>query len=137
MAIPSLIFVAFFVAASVLEADNVAELLDKVRFLFLEAVADPKKMAQLNSGQAYAAQDWAHLLCLDFICGRFIYLDGLARNIPTWHSLWLTFAGGPIGILSHFITTAATGKQPGFVEPAAPVDRASAPPKEAATTTSE
>ena len=30
MAIPSLIFVAFFIAASVLEADNVAELLDKV-----------------------------------------------------------------------------------------------------------
>ena len=29
MAIPSLIFVAFFIAASILEADNVAELLDK------------------------------------------------------------------------------------------------------------
>ena len=22
--------------------------------------------------------------------------DGLARNIPTWHSLWLTFAGEPL-----------------------------------------
>ena len=22
--------------------------------------------------------------------------DGIARNIPTWHSLWLTFAGEPL-----------------------------------------
>ena len=35
----------------------------QVRFLFLEAVADPKKMAQLNSGQAYAAQVCSLLGC--------------------------------------------------------------------------
>ena len=152
----------------------------QVRFLFLEAVADPKKMAQLNSGQAYAAQVCFLLGCflqkalqplfaaLDMflsaglgspavprlhlwplyipgehsrlsrggdllfasmqctgrpfqclLCGGICTLgvpqlpalstclltavrkqspshglqDGLARSIPTWHSLWLTFAG--------------------------------------------
>lgn len=105
MVVPGVVFAFFFVAAAFIEVDTPIQLLEKVRFLFLDAIADPEKMRQiLGSGPGYAAQDWIHLIAWDLIGGRWIYLDGLDKKVPTWHSLLITFGGGPLGLVLHFIT---------------------------------
>lgn len=105
MVVPGAVFTFFFVAAAFIETSSPIELLQKVKFLFLDAIADPEKMrAFLSSGPGYAAQDWIHLIAWDLIGGRWIYLDGLEKRVPTWHSLMITFGGGPLGLLVHFVT---------------------------------
>lgn len=112
MIVPGLVFAFFFVAAAFIEISNPSQLVDKVRFLFLEAIADPEKMKEiLSSGPGYAAQDWIHLIAWDLIGGRWIYLDGLNKKVPTWHSLIITFGGGPLGLLLHFATCRISRKQ--------------------------
>ena len=113
MIVPGIVFAFFFVAAALIEVETVSELLQKVKFLFIDAIQDPEKMRQfLSSGPAYAAQDWIHLIAWDLIGGRWIYLDGLDKKVPTWHSLIITFGGGPLGLVLHFITrTLSRAKQ--------------------------
>ncbi|KAL0034507.1 hypothetical protein WJX79_005672 [Trebouxia sp. C0005] len=60
---------------------------------------------------AAEAQDWIHLIAWDLIGGRWIYLDGLGKKVPTWHSLMITFGGGPLGLLVHFVTCSLSQKQ--------------------------
>ena len=103
--VPGIIFAFFFVAAAFIEINTPVELLQKVKFLFIDAIQDPDKMRQLlASGPGYAAQDWIHLIAWDLIGGRWIYLDGLEKKVPTWHSLIITFGGGPLGLVLHYIT---------------------------------
>lgn len=105
MIVPGIIFAFFFVAAAFIEVDTPVELLQKVKFLFIDAIQDPDKMRELlSSGPGYAAQDWIHLIAWDLIGGRWIYLDGLEKKVPTWHSLVITFGGGPLGLVLHYIT---------------------------------
>lgn len=105
MIVPGIIFAFFFVAAAFIEINTPVELLQKVKFLFIDAIQDPEKMKEmLSSGPGYAAQDWIHLIAWDLIGGRWIYLDGLDKKVPTWHSLIITFGGGPIGLVLHYIT---------------------------------
>lgn len=105
MLVPGIIFACFFVAAGFIDVNSPIELLQKVKFLFIDAIQDPDKMKEmLSSGPAYAAQDWIHLIAWDLIGGRWIYLDGLEKKVPTWHSLIITFGGGPIGLVLHYIT---------------------------------
>ena len=105
MLVPGIIFAFFFVAAGFIDVNSPVELLQKVKFLFIDAIQDPDKMKEmLSSGPAYAAQDWIHLIAWDLIGGRWIYLDGLEKKVPTWHSLIITFGGGPIGLVLHYIT---------------------------------
>ena len=112
MIVPGLVFAFFFVAAAFIETSSPGELLQKVKFLFLEAIADPEKMREfLSSGPGYAAQDWIHLIAWDLIGGRWIYLDGLEKKVPTWHSLLVTFGGRPLGLLIHFATRNLGQKQ--------------------------
>lgn len=102
MIVPSLVFVWFFVVASLIDASSPAELAEKVRFLFIDAIQDPAKMAQMSaSSPAYAAQDWIHLIVWDLLAGRWVYLDGLEKNVSTRLSLWAIFSAGPIGLLLH------------------------------------
>ena len=112
MIVPGLVFAFFFVAAAFIETSSPIELLQKVKFLFIDAIADPEKMREfLSSGPGYAAQDWIHLIAWDLIGGRWIYLDGLEKKVPTWHSLLITFGGGPLGLLVHFVTRSLSPKQ--------------------------
>ena len=105
MIVPGIIFAFFFVAAAFIEVNTPIELLQKVKFLFIDAIQDPDKMRELlSSGPGYAAQDWIHLIAWDLIGGRWIYLDGLDKKVPTWHSLIITFGGGPLGLVLHYIT---------------------------------
>ena len=105
MILPGIIFGFFFVAAALIEVNTPVELLQKVKFLFIDAIQDPEKMREfLSSGPGYAAQDWIHLIAWDLIGGRWIYLDGLDKKVPTWHSLTITFGGGPLGLVLHYIT---------------------------------
>ena len=112
MIVPGLVFAFFFIAAAFIETSSPIELLQKVKFLFIDAIADPEKMREfLSSGPGYAAQDWIHLIAWDLIGGRWIYLDGLGKKVPTWHSLMITFGGGPLGLLVHFVTCSLSQKQ--------------------------
>jgi hypothetical protein len=110
MIVPGLVFMFFFASAAAIEASSLADLAEKVRFLFTEAQQSPYKMAQLNQMPSYVAQDWIHLLAGDLFIGRYIYMDGLNRRVPTWHSLFITFGGGPLGFVLHAITCAVFSK---------------------------
>ncbi|KAK3278205.1 hypothetical protein CYMTET_13831 [Cymbomonas tetramitiformis] len=108
--IPCLIFTYFFVTAAVIDAAAGEDLATKVQFLFTEAIADPDKMASMFvASPSYAAQDWVHLCTWDLIVGRMIYLDGLAKGLPTWHSLTFCFNSGPPGLLIHILTKGIVG----------------------------
>lgn len=110
--VPSFIFAFFFVAAALVDISSPSELVQKVTFLFIEAIQDPGKMqAMLSSGPAYAAQDWIHLIAWDLIGGRWIYLDGLDKKVPTQVSLAATFSGGPLGLLLHLLTCKLSNKK--------------------------
>lgn len=103
--VPSFIFAFFFVTAALIDVSSPNELVQKVKFLFIDAITDPGKMQEmLSSGPAYAAQDWIHLIAWDLIGGRWIYLDGLDKKVPTQLSLVATFTGGPLGLLAHLLT---------------------------------
>lgn len=110
--IPALAFAFFFVTAALVDISSPEELVSKVEFLFIEAIQDPSKMqAMLSSGPAYAAQDWIHLIAWDLIGGRWIYLDGLEKKVPTQLSLAVTFTGGPLGFLVHLLMCKLKKKQ--------------------------
>ena len=104
--IPSTAFLFFFLAATVIDSPDLADVLQKSKFLFTDGAADPKNMAKLLSSPAYAAQDWVHVLIWDYGAGRLIYLDALKKGVPIRPSLLVTFIAGPVGLLVHELTCA-------------------------------
>ena len=104
--IPSIAFLYFFLAATVIDSPDLADVLQKSKFLFTDGAADPKNMAKLLSSPAYAAQDWVHVLIWDYGAGRLIYLDALKKGVPLRPSLLVTFIAGPVGLLVHELTCA-------------------------------
>ncbi|CAB9529741.1 expressed unknown protein [Seminavis robusta] len=60
----------------------------------------------------FVAEEWSHVLTWDLLVGRFIWLDGLKRNIFTSHSVLLTNLIGPPGLLLHWLTCLVVGKAP-------------------------
>jgi len=111
--IPSMAFLYFFLAATVIDSPDLADVFHKSIFLFTDGAADPKNMAKLLSSPAYAAQDWVHVLIWDYGAGRLIYLDALKKGVPIRPSLMVTFIAGPVGLLVHELTCAiAKPKEP-------------------------
>lgn len=57
-----------------------------------------------------AASAWVHLVSLDLFVARFVYLDGAGDGkrapVPVRHSLVLCCMFGPIGLMSHAVTSA-------------------------------
>ena len=104
--VPSIAFLYFFLAATVIDSPDLADVLQKSIFLFTDGAADPKNMAKLLSSPAYAAQDWVHVLIWDYGAGRLIYLDALKKGVPIRPSLLVTFIAGPVGLLIHELTCA-------------------------------
>jgi len=55
----------------------------------------------------FTATVWTHLLLLDVVLARQLFWDAAARAVPFAHTALLCFMCGPIGILSHILTSAA------------------------------
>eukprot|EP01024_Parvocaulis_polyphysoides_P032658 TRINITY_DN2921_c0_g1_i3.p1 TRINITY_DN2921_c0_g1~~TRINITY_DN2921_c0_g1_i3.p1 ORF type:complete len:241 (+),score=5.39 TRINITY_DN2921_c0_g1_i3:26-748(+) len=68
-------------------------------------------ISTLLSRQLTAASLWIHLLVGNFVIGRYIYLNGLEKSLVTLHSLLLAFVCGPVGLISHMLTTIFQRKQ--------------------------
>jgi Domain of unknown function (DUF4281) len=67
-------------------------------------------IAQFFSDQRAAATGWVHYLVMDLFVGRWIYWEGQRLGIWTSHSLALCFFAGPMGLLSHIVTSAIAQK---------------------------
>lgn len=77
-----------------------------------EALSNPQlpQLAQAFSDEKITFTGWVHFLILDLFAGRYIYWQGKEKNIWTIHSLILCLFAGPIGVLSHIITTTVQTK---------------------------
>lgn len=104
--LPSIAFIYFFLAATIIDSPNLADVFQKSLFLFTDGAADPRNMSKLLSSPAYTAQDWVHLLVWDFGAGRLIYLDAMKKQVPVRLSMLVTFIAGPIGLVVHEVTCA-------------------------------
>lgn len=76
----------------------------------LETFSDPQlelsNLAGMFANSQVMATGWVHFLVMDLFVGRWIYLQGRENGIFTRHSLALCLFAGPLGLLSHFFTTA-------------------------------
>ena len=72
-----------------------------------EAFSNPTLpvLAQLFSQEPVMLTGWIHFIVLDLFTGRYVYLEGRENGIFTIHSLILCFFAGPIGLLSHIVTS--------------------------------
>jgi hypothetical protein len=77
-----------------------------------QALANPKlaDIARFFGEEAAAATGWVHFLVMDLFVGRWIYWEGIEKQIVTIHSLILCLFFGPVGLLSHIITAFVAGK---------------------------
>ena len=64
----------------------------------------------------FDAEEWSHVLTWDLVVGRYIWKDGLQRNIFTAHSVLLCNLIGPPGLLLHWLTCLLFYGQP-IVDP--------------------
>jgi hypothetical protein len=73
-----------------------------------EALANPKlaDIARFFADEGAAAVGWVHFLVMDLFVGRWIYLEGQRTGVFTVHSLVFCLFFGPIGLLSHLVTSA-------------------------------
>lgn len=71
------------------------------------AFANPtlSTLAGLFADERVMATGWIHYIVMDLFVGRWIYLQGQEKGIWTRHSLVLCLFAGPVGLLSHLITT--------------------------------
>jgi len=72
------------------------------------ALASPElgTIAGAFSEPSIMAVGWVHYLVMDLFVGRWIYWQGRETGVWTTHSLILCLFAGPIGLLSHLLTTA-------------------------------
>jgi hypothetical protein len=72
-----------------------------------EAFANPtlSQLAALFATEPVMATGWIHFIVMDLFVGRWIYWQGQEKGIWTRHSLALCLFAGPIGLLSHLLTT--------------------------------
>jgi hypothetical protein len=64
----------------------------------------------------FVAEEWSHVLTWDLWVGRYIWKDGLKRNIATWHSVLLCNLIGPPGLLLHWLTCRVLYNKPLYDE---------------------
>lgn len=72
-----------------------------------QALANPTlaDIARFFGDDRAAATGWTHFLVMDLFVGRWIYWEGQRTGLWTVHSIALCLFAGPLGLLSHFITT--------------------------------
>jgi len=73
----------------------------------MAAFANPtlSALAGLFADERVMATGWIHYIVMDLFVGRWIYLQGQEKGIWTRHSLVLCLFAGPVGLLSHLVTT--------------------------------
>jgi hypothetical protein len=71
------------------------------------ALSNPQleDIAEFFSDETIAATGWVHFLVMDLFIGRYIYWQGQETGVWTIHSLLVCLFAGPIGLLSHILTT--------------------------------
>jgi len=70
-----------------------------------DPAGDPQgAMVGMMTNPNFVSEEWSHVLVWDLFVGRYIWLDGLRRDIPTSHSVLLTNLIGPPGFLLHCAT---------------------------------
>jgi hypothetical protein len=75
-------------------------------FLATQGFVKLSAMMEMRNFPVFVAEEWAHVLAWDLFVGRWIYLDGLKKEIPTPHSLFFCFLLGPLGLIIHLVTRA-------------------------------
>jgi hypothetical protein len=77
-----------------------------------QSLANPKlaDIARFLGEEGAAAVAWVHFLVMDLFVGRYIYLEGQNNGIVTTHSLIICLFFGPLGLLSHLITSAIVNR---------------------------
>jgi hypothetical protein len=76
-------------------------------------LANPRlaNIALFFSEEGAAGAGWVHFLIVDLFLGRWIYWQGQENKMWTKHSLILCLFFGPVGLLSHIVTTYFSAKQ--------------------------
>eukprot|EP00565_Helicotheca_tamesis_P002684 CAMPEP_0185731548 /NCGR_PEP_ID=MMETSP1171-20130828/13242_1 /TAXON_ID=374046 /ORGANISM="Helicotheca tamensis, Strain CCMP826" /LENGTH=128 /DNA_ID=CAMNT_0028400835 /DNA_START=371 /DNA_END=757 /DNA_ORIENTATION=- len=99
----------FIVASSIGQPEGTAPMVE-FNDVF-DPSGDPQgAMINMMRYPNFVSEEWSHVLTWDLFVGRWIWLDGLKRNIFTPHSVLLTNLIGPPGLLLHWITCVVTGK---------------------------
>jgi hypothetical protein len=62
-------------------------------------------IARLFAQEKIAATGWVHFVVMDLFVGRWIYWEGQRTGVWTIHSLVLCLFAGPLGLLSHILTS--------------------------------
>jgi hypothetical protein len=77
-----------------------------------QALSNPQlaDIARFFADEKAAATGWIHFLVMDLFVGRWIYWQGQTTGIWTIHSLALCLFAGPLGVLSHILTSWITKK---------------------------
>ncbi|HEY9860522.1 MAG TPA: ABA4-like family protein [Candidatus Obscuribacterales bacterium] len=72
-----------------------------------QALSNPQlaDIARFFAAESAAATGWVHFLVMDLFVGRWIYWEGQRTGIWTIHSIALCLFAGPLGLLSHILTT--------------------------------
>lgn len=72
-----------------------------------QALSNPQlaDIARFFGEETAAATGWIHFLVMDLFVGRYVYLEGQRTGIWTIHSLLLCLFAGPMGLLSHILTS--------------------------------
>jgi Domain of unknown function (DUF4281) len=72
-----------------------------------QALSSPQlsDLAKAFSNETVTATGWVHFLVMDLFIGRWIYWEGQKTGVFTTHSLALSLFAGPMGLLSHILTS--------------------------------
>lgn len=72
-----------------------------------QALANPQlaDIARFFADEKAAAVGWVHFLVMDLFVGRWIYWEGQRTGVFTTHSILLSLFAGPLGLLSHIVTS--------------------------------
>ena len=62
-------------------------------------------IAKFFGEESAAATGWVHFLVMDLFVGRWIYWEGQRTGVWTSHSIILCLFAGPLGLLSHILTS--------------------------------
>jgi hypothetical protein len=101
----------FVVVASASQQDGTAPIVEFQGVFDASPEANPQAaMLGMMRYPNFVTEEWTHVLTWDLFVGRWIWLDGLKRNIFTAHSVLLCNLIGPPGLLLHFLTCAVSSK---------------------------
>mmetsp|Transcript_5240 Transcript_5240/g.12619 ORF Transcript_5240/g.12619 Transcript_5240/m.12619 type:complete len:241 (+) Transcript_5240:30-752(+) len=88
---------------------------EEFQFLATQGFVKLSAMQEMRVYPVFVSEEWAHVLAWDLFVGRWIYLDGLEKEVPTPFSLMACFILGPVGMTAHLLTRAVWLKDPSSI----------------------